>query len=71
MTVNPARILNLPCGSLAVGPPADITIMDPDKQWTVQADKFRSRSRSSAFIGFNLSGQVYRTILGGRVVFEQ
>jgi len=71
MTINPARILNLPCGSLAVGSPADITIIDPDKQWTVKADKFRSRSRNSAFIGFKLSGQVYRTILGGRVVFEQ
>jgi len=71
MTVNPARILKLPGGSLAVGSPADITIIDPDKEWTVRADKFRSRSKNSAFIGFKLSGQVYRTILGGRVVFEQ
>ncbi len=71
MTVNPARILNLPGGSLAIGSPADITIVDPDRQWQVEADKFRSRSRNSAFIGFRLSGQVYRTILGGGVVFEQ
>ncbi len=71
MTVNPARILKLPGGSLAIGSPADITIIDPDKEWTVRADKFRSRSKNSAFIGFKLSGQVYRTILGGRVVFEQ
>ncbi len=71
MTVNPARILNLPGGSLAIGSPADITIIDPDKQWTVKADKFLSRSKNSAFIGFKLSGRVYRTILGGRIVFEQ
>lgn len=71
MTVNPARILDLPGGSLAVGSPADITIIDPDKGWTVRADRFHSRSKNSAFIGFNLSGQVYKTILSGQVVFEQ
>jgi dihydroorotase len=71
MTVNPARILNLPVGTLAVGSPADITIIDPDKRWTVKADRFRSRSKNSAFLGFKLSGQVFKTILGGRVVFER
>lgn len=71
MTVNPARILNLSGGSLAVGSLADITIIDPEKEWTVRADRFHSRSKNSAFIGFKLSGQVYKTILGGRIVFEQ
>jgi len=71
MTVNPVRILKLPGGSLAVGSPADITIIDPDKQWTVKVEEFRSRSKNSAFIGFKLSGQTYKTILGGRVVFER
>ncbi len=70
MTSNPARILNLPGGTLAVGAPADITIVDPDHSWTVRADRFHSRSRNSAFIGMKLSGKVFRTILGGRVVFE-
>jgi dihydroorotase len=71
MTINPARIFNLPGGTLAEGSPADITIIDPDKKWTVRADKFRSRSQNSPFIGYKLSGQAYKTILGGRVVFEQ
>jgi dihydroorotase len=71
MTVNPARILNLPGGSLAIGSPADITIIDPEKQWTVKGDRFLSRSKNSAFISFKLSGRVYKTILGGRIVFEQ
>jgi dihydroorotase len=71
MTVNPARILNLPGGSLATGAPADITIIDPEKQWTVKGDRFLSRSKNSAFIGFKLSGRVFKTILGGRIVFEQ
>ena len=70
MTSNPARILNLPGGTLAVGAPADITIVDPDHSLTVRADRFHSRSRNSAFIGMKLSGKVFRTILGGRVVFE-
>jgi dihydroorotase len=71
LTANPARIFNLPGGTLQEGSPADITIIDADKKWTVRADKFRSRSQNSPFVGFKLSGQVSRTILGGRVVFEQ
>jgi len=71
MTVNPARILGLPGGSLADGSLADITIIDPDKKWTVRADKFRSKSTNSPFIGWKLSGQTYMTILGGRVVFRR
>ncbi|UCE24190.1 MAG: dihydroorotase [Candidatus Zixiibacteriota bacterium] len=71
MTANPARILSLPGGSLAEGSPADITIIDQDKKWTVKADKFRSKSKNSPFIGWKMKGQVYKTLLGGRVVFEQ
>ncbi len=71
MTLNPARILNLPGGSLNDGTVADITIIDPDKPWTVDAEAFRSRSINSPFVGWELSGQVYRTILGGTVVFAQ
>ena len=71
MTADPARIFGLPGGTLAEGSPADITIIDPEKKWTVKADNFRSRSQNSPFIGYKLSGQVVRTILGGRVVFEQ
>ena len=71
MTYNPARILNIPGGTLETGATADITIIDPNKKWTVNAKKFKSRSRNSPFIGWKLSGQVYKTILGGRVVFER
>jgi dihydroorotase len=70
MTANPARIFGLQGGTLAEGAVADITIIDPDKKWTVRAEKFRSRSKNSPFVGMKLSGQVYRTILGGKVVFE-
>lgn len=71
LTINPARIFNLPGGTLAEGSPADIAIIDPDKKWTVRGDKFRSRSKNSPFIGFKLSGQVSMTILNGRVVYER
>jgi dihydroorotase len=70
MTSNPARIFGLPGGSMTTGSPADITIIDPDKKWTVKADKFRSKSQNSPFIGWKLSGKVHRTILAGRVVYE-
>ncbi|MEW6051965.1 MAG: dihydroorotase [Candidatus Zixiibacteriota bacterium] len=70
LTSNPARIFGLKGGTLAVGAAADITIIDPDKKWTIRAEKFRSRSKNSPFIGWKLSGQVYKTILGGKVVFE-
>lgn len=70
MTVNPARILGLPGGTMEEGAAADLAIIDPDKKWTVNEKKFLSRSRNSPFIGFRLSGRVSRTLLGGKVVFE-
>ncbi|UCD94541.1 MAG: dihydroorotase [Candidatus Zixiibacteriota bacterium] len=70
MTVNPARILRLPGGTLEKDSVADITIIDPDKKWTVKKDNFRSKSKNSAFIGWKLSGKVFCTILGGRVVYR-
>jgi len=70
MTHNPARIFGLPVGTLAIDSPADITIIDPDKKWKVKAKNFRSKSQNSPFIGYRLSGKVYRTILGGKVVYE-
>jgi dihydroorotase len=70
MTYNPARILGLEGGTLAEGGVADITVIDPDVKWTVDPSKFRSKSKNSPFIGWELSGKVHKTILGGRVVFE-
>jgi len=69
MTANPARILGLPGGNLAIDSPADITIIDPEKKWTVRVDRFKSRSKNSPFDGYKLSGHVFKTIVGGRIVF--
>jgi dihydroorotase len=70
MTYNPARILGLPGGKLELRGPADITVIDPDKTWTVKKDKLRSKSKNSPFIGWKLSARVAYTILGGRVVYQ-
>lgn len=70
MTINPARILKLPGGTLEIGKKADITIIDPEKKWTVRRENFRSKSKNSPFIGWKLSGRVDYTILGGRVVYK-
>ncbi|MEK7701647.1 MAG: dihydroorotase [candidate division NC10 bacterium] len=65
---DPARLLNLPGGSLAPGAPADVTILDPDRELTVDPARFRSKSRNTPFGGFALTGGPWMTIVGGTVV---
>jgi dihydroorotase len=69
LSVNPARILNVPGGSLAEGAPADISILAPDMTVTVSAASMRSLSRNTPFDGWTLRGGVAATIVGGRAVF--
>jgi dihydroorotase len=67
MSVTPAAILKVPGGSLNVGAIADISIIDPEEEWTVDATQFRSRSRNTPFHGWKLKGRAVRTIVGGKV----
>jgi len=69
LSVNPARILGLPGGSLADGAPADLTILSPDTSVTIRASAFKSKSRNTPFDGWTLKGAVAATIVGGRLVF--
>jgi dihydroorotase len=69
LSVNPARILNVPGGTLSPGAPADITILAPDLVVTVDPARFRSRSRNTPFGGWTLRGGVGATIVGGRMVY--
>ena len=69
MSVNPARILRVPGGTLAAGAPADITILAPDLQVTIDRARLRSRSKNTPFHGWTLRGGVAATIVGGRVVY--
>ena len=66
MSTAPARIIG-GGGTLAVGAAADITIIDPDVEWTVDASQFRSKSRNTPFDGWKLKGKAIRTIVGGRI----
>jgi len=69
-TVNPSRILNLNKGTLSVGADADITIVDLEKEITVDAKKFRSKSRNTPFHNWKLKGAPVVTIVAGKVVFS-
>lgn len=69
LSTNPARIVNVPGGSLADGSIADVTILAPDLVITVDASKFRSKSRNTPFGGWALKGGVAATIVGGRTVY--
>ena len=69
MSVNPAKILGINAGTLSVGAPADIALVDLDEQWTVDVDKLHGKSKNTPFKGMTLTGKVKRTILGGSTVF--
>jgi dihydroorotase len=64
-TAGPARLLNLPGGSLAAGAPADITILDLERSWTVEPGRFLSRSRNTPFGGWTGQGGPVLTLVGG------
>ena len=67
MTVNAARILHLPKGTLACGADADITVIDPQKEWTVDRRLFRSRGKNTPFHNWTLKGKAVLTIVGGEI----
>jgi dihydroorotase len=65
LSTGPARLLNLPGGSLAPGAAADVTILDLERSWTVDPAAFRSRGRSTPFAGFTGAGAPWMTLVGG------
>lgn len=68
LSLNPARILGIDRGTLNAGAIADLTIFDPDQQWTVEAGKLASKSKNSPFLGCTLKGKAVYTIVSGKVV---
>jgi dihydroorotase len=71
MSVTPARIFNLPGGSLAPGASADVVVLDPAAAWTVRPEDFFSKSRNTPFAGRRLKGRAETTIVRGQVVFTR
>ena len=69
LSVNPARILGVPGGTLSDGGPADLTILAPDESVTIDARSFKSKSRNTPFNGWTLKGAVAATFVGGRAVY--
>ncbi len=70
LSSGPARTFGLPGGTLAPGSPADVTLFDPMKRWTVDPARFLSLGRSTPFAGWELVGAPAATIVGGRVVWS-
>jgi dihydroorotase len=71
MSLNPARIFGIPKGTLAIGAPADVTIIDPKARWTVDPAEFRSKSANTPFAGMELTGRADVVIVGGRVKYQR
>jgi len=71
MTINPARILGIRKGTLAIGADADVTIIDPEVRWKVDPDEFRSKSKNTPYAGWELKGRAAAVIVGGDVRFER
>lgn len=69
MSRNPARILGKD-NRLIPGNPADLTLIDPQRSFTLRAQDFRSKSRNTPFDGWTVKGRVVMTIVGGRIVYE-
>ena len=70
MTINPAQILRIPKGTLAVGADADITVIDPEKVWTVDRTLFCSRGKNSPFHGWTMKGKAVLTMVGGVIRYR-
>src|SRR3990170_181604 len=72
LSANPARLLGLDCkGTLKVGADADIAIVDLEKEWVVDARLLKSKSKNTPFDGWKMKGKVVKTIVAGKVVYEE
>jgi dihydroorotase len=70
MSTRPAALLGVQGGTLRVGAPADVTIIDPDCEWTIDAERFHSKSRNTPFDGWQVHGRAVATIVGGAVRYR-
>jgi dihydroorotase len=67
MTVNPAKVLGIDRGTLQTGRPADVTVIDPKANWTIDKTVSKSKSRNTPFDGWKVTGRAVATIVGGEV----
>lgn len=70
MSVEPARILGVKGGTLKVGAPADVTVVDLDREWMVDIRNFKSKGKNNPFRGWKLRGKACLTLVGGKIVYR-
>ncbi len=70
LTMTPARVLGIDKGTLGVGADADVTIIDPAIEWTVDPSRFRSRSKNTPFAGWRLRGRAEAVLVGGEIRYR-
>ena len=71
LTDQPATILGVEAGTLSPGRQADICIFDPERYWTLDSNSMLSRGHNTPFLNWEMKGEVTRTLLGGKTVYER
>ena len=71
LTINPARVIGVEKGTLAIGADADVVVIDPDIEWTVDPGEFKSKSSNTPFADWKLKGRASKVIVGGRIKFSR
>ncbi len=70
MTEKPAKIIGIDKGTLGIGKQADITIIDPDMHYIIDADTFVSKSRNCPYNGWTVKGKIEKTIVQGEIRYQ-
>jgi dihydroorotase len=71
LTVGPAKVLGLPFGTLQLGREADVTLLNPDLEWTLTEEDIVSKSQNSPYLGHHFKGAVMATIVAGRIAYQR
>src|SRR4051794_12299244 len=71
LTVNPARVLGIDRGTLKPGAVADVTVIDPTAEWTIDPTRFGAKSRNCPFAGWKVRGRAHAVVVGGEVKLER
>jgi dihydroorotase len=71
LTINAARIINKPLGTLGIGAEGDVTLFSTDAEWVYDVNQTKSKSRNCPFHGMKLKGQVAGTVVAGKVVYQE
>src|SRR5690606_14022043 len=69
LTRAPARIVGLPVPTIAEGAPANLALVDPNREWKVEPERLRTKSKNTPFLGHTMKGMVLATIVSGAIAF--